>query len=48
VAAGVTAHAHSILTAGSVATKDMEAFGIYQGNPACLIKHRELKLPAQD
>jgi putative colanic acid biosynthesis acetyltransferase WcaF len=48
VAAGVTAHAHSILTAGSVATKDMEAFGIYQGNPASLIKHRELKLPAQD
>lgn len=43
VAAGVTAHAHSMLTAGSVATKDMQAYGIYQGNPAVLIKERILE-----
>lgn len=40
VAPGVTAFSHSVLTAGSVATKDMEAYGIYQGNPAALIKSR--------
>ena len=40
VAPGVTACSHSVLTAGSVATKDMEAHGIYQGNPAALIKSR--------
>lgn len=43
VAAGVTAHSHSMLTAGSVATKDMQAYGIYQGNPAVLIKERILE-----
>ena len=31
---GVTAKSHSILNMGSVQTKDMEAYGIYQGNPA--------------
>ncbi len=40
VCPGVTAHSHSILTAGSVATKDMEAYGIYQGNPAVRIRER--------
>lgn len=34
VAPGITAHSHSMLTAGSVATRNMEPFGIYQGNPA--------------
>ncbi len=43
VAAGVTAQEHSILTVGSVANKDLEAFGIYQGNPAVFIRKRELK-----
>lgn len=40
VTPGVTAHTHSILTVGSVATKDMEAYGIYQGNPAVKVKER--------
>lgn len=43
VAPGVTAHSHSMLTAGSIATKDMEAYGIYQGNPAVKIRLREVE-----
>lgn len=43
VAAGITAHEHSMLTAGSVATKNLEPYGIYQGNPAVFVKKRELK-----
>ena len=34
VCPGVTCRSHSILAVGSVATKDMEEYGIYQGNPA--------------
>lgn len=40
VCPGVICHEHSILTVSSVATKDLEAFGIYQGNPARLVKKR--------
>ena len=42
VCPGVTMKSHSILSVGSVLTKDAEAYGIYQGNPAVLIKHREI------
>jgi acetyltransferase-like isoleucine patch superfamily enzyme len=31
---------YAVLTANSVAVKDLEASGIYQGNPAQLIRHR--------
>jgi putative colanic acid biosynthesis acetyltransferase WcaF len=31
-----------VLTAGSVATKDLEPYGIYQGNPALRVKERVL------
>jgi putative colanic acid biosynthesis acetyltransferase WcaF len=31
-----------LLTAGSVATKDLEAWGIYQGNRAVFVKRREI------
>lgn len=34
VCPGVTCHSHSILTVGSVATKDLDAYFIYQGIPA--------------
>ncbi len=34
VCPGVTCKSHSVLAVGSVATKDLEAYGIYQGNPA--------------
>ena len=40
VAPGVTCHSHCILTAGSVATKNMDAYSIYQGNPAVKLKER--------
>ena len=40
VCPGVKLYSHSILTVGSVATKNMEEYGIYQGNPAKLIRKR--------
>ncbi len=40
VCPGVTCKSHSILTVGSIATKDLEAYSIYQGNPAVKIKDR--------
>jgi putative colanic acid biosynthesis acetyltransferase WcaF len=43
VCPGVTMKSHSILTVGSVLTKDTEEYGIYQGNPAVLIKKREIE-----
>ncbi len=43
VCPGVTMHSHSILTAGSVLTKDADAYGIYQGNPALKVKERVIE-----
>lgn len=43
VCPGVTVENNAILTVGSVATKDMEANGIYQGNPAKIIRMRKFK-----
>jgi putative colanic acid biosynthesis acetyltransferase WcaF len=40
VCPGVTMKNHSILTTGSVLTKDTEEYGIYQGNPAVMVKKR--------
>lgn len=40
VCPGVTAYSHSVLTVGSVTSKEMEAWGIYQGNPAVKIRER--------
>ncbi|MFI5150098.1 MAG: putative colanic acid biosynthesis acetyltransferase [Bacteroidia bacterium] len=40
VCPGVTAFSHAVLTAGSVASKDLEAWYIYQGNPAQKVKQR--------
>ena len=42
VCPGVTMKSHSILTVGSVLTKDTEPYTIYQGNPATAVKHREI------
>ena len=39
---GITAAFHAVLTTGSVATKDLEAYSIYQGNPAVKIRSREV------
>ena len=43
VCPGVTVHRNAILTVGSVATKDMEANAIYQGNPAVKIRERKFQ-----
>lgn len=43
VCPGVNVHKNAILTVGSVATKDMEESGIYQGNPAKKIRERIIK-----
>jgi len=40
VGAGVSVGSHAVLTAGSVATKDLQAYGIYRGNPAVLVRKR--------
>ncbi len=43
VAPSVTCHSHAVLTAGSVATQSLEAYGIYQGNPAQKIRIRLIR-----
>ncbi len=43
VGPGVKVGNHAVLAAGSIATKDLEPFGIYQGNPAALLKHRVIE-----
>ena len=49
VCPGVLCGSHSVLTVGSVATKDLTGYLIYQGNPAIAIKNRiqsvELRKP---
>jgi putative colanic acid biosynthesis acetyltransferase WcaF len=42
VCPGVVAASHSVLTAGSIATCNMERYMIYQGNPAVAIRKRKL------
>ena len=42
VAPGVKVYSHAILAVGSVATKDLEAYSIYQGNPAVKIRERKI------
>lgn len=40
VCPGVICHSHSILTVGSIATKNLEPYKIYQGNPASYLRDR--------
>lgn len=40
VCPGITCFSHSILSVNSVATKQLDAYGIYQGNPAIKVKTR--------
>ena len=42
VCPGVTCFSHAVLSVGSVATKNLEAYSIYQGNPAQKIKERRI------
>ena len=43
VCPGVTCRSHSVLTVNSVATKDLEAYSVYRGNPAVKIKDRVIE-----
>ena len=43
VCSGVTVNTNAILTVGSIATKDLDDNGIYQGNPAVKIRERIIK-----
>ena len=40
VCPGVKIFSHAVLTAGSIATSNLESYSIYQGNPAIKIKDR--------
>ena len=42
VCPGVTMHSHSVLTVGSIASKDLMAFSIYRGNPAVKVADRKI------
>ncbi|MEE1945159.1 WcaF family extracellular polysaccharide biosynthesis acetyltransferase [Pedobacter sp. KR3-3] len=42
VCPGIKAHSHAVLTVGSIATKDLAAYSIYQGNPAVKVKDRTI------
>lgn len=45
VAPGVTLESHAVLSLGSVATSNLEAYTIYAGNPAVKIKDRKIEDP---
>ena len=42
VCPGVTCHSHAVLAVNSVAVRDLESYGIYQGNPAQWIRERKI------
>lgn len=44
VGPGIILYAHSVLGLGSVATKNLDEYSVYQGNPAIKIKTRKLTL----
>ncbi|MGN8071246.1 putative colanic acid biosynthesis acetyltransferase [Mucilaginibacter sp. SG564] len=37
---GITVASHAVLTSGSVATQNLDAYSVYQGNPAVKIRDR--------
>ncbi|MVN77247.1 colanic acid biosynthesis acetyltransferase WcaF [Hymenobacter sp. HMF4947] len=43
VCPGITCQSHSILTVNSVATKNLDAWGIFTGNPAVFSRKRTMK-----
>ena len=43
VTGNVICQSHAILTAGSVATTNLEEYGIYQGNPCTLVRQRKME-----
>jgi putative colanic acid biosynthesis acetyltransferase WcaF len=43
VCPGLTCKSHSVLAVSSVATKNLDAYGIYQGNPAVKVRERKFE-----
>ena len=43
VCPGVRCKSHAVLAVGSVATKDLDAYTIYQGNPSKAIRERKMQ-----
>ncbi|SDL46158.1 WcaF family extracellular polysaccharide biosynthesis acetyltransferase [Siphonobacter aquaeclarae] len=43
VCPGVTAASHAVLAVGSVATSDLDAYFVYQGNPARKVRERIIR-----
>jgi putative colanic acid biosynthesis acetyltransferase WcaF len=43
VGPNVICHSHSVLSVNSVASKNLEAYTIYRGNPAVAIKERNIE-----
>ncbi len=48
VCPGITCFSHSILSVNSVATADLRAYGIYQGNPAVKVRKRSIIVESSD
>lgn len=44
VCPNVICYDHSVLAVGSIATKNLESYGIYKGNPAQLMKKRSITI----
>lgn len=44
VSSGVTCRSHSVLLLNSVATRDLDEYGIYRGNPAVKCRHRIIEI----
>lgn len=42
VCAGVHCHSHAVLAVNSVATRSLDEYGIYQGNPAVWVRKRDI------
>ena len=42
VCPNVTVYSHSVLSVGSVATKDLDSYSIYQGNPSTKVRDRRI------
>ena len=40
---GITIHSHAVLAINSLASKDLEPYSIYSGNPAIFIKNRNIR-----
>jgi len=40
---GITVGTHAVLASGSIATKNLDAFGVYQGNPAVKVRDRVIE-----